>query len=363
MKRVGIITINDNDNYGNRLQNYALQEVIKKYGFEVITIKNDKRLNNKVKGKHFFINIFKFFKNRFGILLKSNRKRLKNFKEFNKNIKFSEILYTAYTKKLSKKYDFFITGSDQVWKPIYDRMSYMDLLCFAESNQKIAYAPSFGISNIESKYHKFLRESLKDYKYLSVREKRGAEIINEITGKNAEVVLDPTLLLDEYEWGKVEKKIDNISNSKYILTYFLGNNIYKEEIDEVAKKYGMKVINLMDKNCKFYQSGPSEFLYLFHNSSLIFTDSFHACVFSIIYKKPFFVFERAQKGMNNMNSRLDSLLQLTKQEFRHINSISEVKDFFENDYAEVNNILEKEKQKSINFLKKALDIEEGENNE
>lgn len=354
MKKIGIITIIDNDNYGNRLQNYAMQEVLKKYDFDITTLKNEKRFNKKRSLKELIVKFIGYQKGKLKSLFKDNKKRVNNFREFNKNIKFSSKLYTAYSKNLKKEYDLFLTGSDQVWKPTYDRMSYMDLLCFADSKQKIAYAPSFGISTIDQKYHKFLRESLEDFKYLSVREQRGAEIIKEITGKDAQVVLDPTLLIEKEEWRKVERKPEIIPERNYILTYFLGNNEVKKKIEKIAQDNNLDIINIMDKENKYYECGPSEFIYLFDNASLIFTDSFHACGFSILFEKPFFVLNRVENGMNNMNSRLDTILKTFKMEYRKLDDFDKINNWLESDYKEVKNILIDERKKSHKFLKEAL---------
>lgn len=355
MKKIGIITIIDNDNYGNRLQNYAMQEVLKKYDFNVTTIKNEKRFNKKRGLKELIVKFIGYYKMKLNVLMHANKKRLKNFKNFNKNIKFSSKLYTAYSKNLKREYDLFLTGSDQVWKPTYDRMSYMDLLGFADSNQKVAYAPSFGISNIDGKYYSFLKESLKDFKYLSVREQRGAEIIKEITGIDAQVVLDPTLLIEKEEWRKVERKPEIIPDRGYILTYFLGNNEVRKKIEKIAQDNNLDIINIMDKEKKYYECGPSEFIYLFDNASLIFTDSFHACVFSILFEKPFFVLNRVEKGMDNLNSRLDTILKTFKMEDRKLDDFDKINNWLESDYKEVKNILADERKKSHDFLKKVLD--------
>lgn len=143
MKKVGILTINDDFNYGNRLQNYALQEILRYNNLNVETIKNQENLYNK--------NYIKRIKRYIGILYKkyiSNNivhKKYINFLKFNKKIKYSKYLIDKnhIPKDINKKYDYFITGSDQVWNPNFDRLSNVDLLDFANNNQKISFSASF----------------------------------------------------------------------------------------------------------------------------------------------------------------------------------------------------------------------------
>ena len=103
----------------------------------------------------------------------------------------------------------------------------------------------------------------------------------------------------------------------------------------------------------FYKTGPSEFLYLVHNAEIVFTDSFHACVFSILYNKPFYVIERVAKGMKNMNSRIDTLLNKMGLQNRKFESVIETN--CEDIYEEVNKKLNIEREKALSFMKNALD--------
>ena len=124
---------------------------------------------------------------------------------------------------------------------------------------------------------------------------------------------------------KNHKKKKNIKNflqktkkPKYILNYFLGNLSPKrrKEIERVAKENNCEIINILDKNDPLYVSGPSEFLYLEKNAFLICTDSFHSSVFAILYNRPFVVFDREEKGIENMGSRIDTLINKFKMNNR-----------------------------------------------
>jgi len=291
--KIGIITINDNNNYGNRLQNYAVQTFLKKQNVDSITIKNQTLTNNKKKVilgfcKYIYIRIFK---------TKRKNLRLDKFKEFNKNIRFSKNTITPYTN-ISKKYDYFIAGSDQIWNPTFGRLTDVDLLAFVKPEKRIAFSASFGISELPEQYNERVKKELKKFKAISVRENKGKEIIEKLTRrKDVEVLVDPTMLLSADDWDKVVKKPEQLKTNKYILNYFLGNlsETRKKEIERIAKDNGCEIINILDKDGEFYQTGPSEFLYLEKNASLICTDSFHSCVFAILYNRPFVVFDREDR--------------------------------------------------------------------
>lgn len=358
--KVGIITIVDGLNYGNRLQNYAVQHTLNKLNCSTLTFKNVPRFNNSFP---FVLRIKKLlgyaydncFKN------KENINRKKNFKEFNKNIKFTKNIITIYNKKINKNFSFFIAGSDQIWKPTYERLSQMDLLFFSSPEKRISFSASFGIEKFPENYSKkqFVINELSKFKAISVREDRGKEIVEELTGrKDVEVLVDPTMLLTAEEWDKVSKKPKMLKTDKYILNYFLGDlsDQRRKEIDRVAKENNCEVINILDKNSPFYECGPSEFLYLEKNAFLICTDSFHSCVFAIIYKRPFINFVRDDNRVN-MNSRLDTLLSKFKLESRKYNGKITKKDLT-CDYKETYKILEKERIKADKFLRKALDIKD-----
>ena len=357
MIRVGILTINDNSNYGNRLQSYAVQEFLKREGCIVENIQNIDDFYNKNYYKIIKENVKLFFK----IFSKKpiHRRQIKFF-EFNKNIRFSKIRIdnNHISKKLKYKYDYFITGSDQVWNPYNRRLSDIDLLEFADDSKKISFSASFGISELPSIYTEKVTKALSTFKAISVREYAGKKIIENLTGrKDVEVLIDPTLLLSDFEWDKVLKKPKQLKNERYILNYFLGDlsEERKSEIDRVSKENNCIVINLLDKNSPFYQTGPSEFLYLVKNAFLICTDSFHACVFSLIYNKTFVVFER-EDSMAKMNSRIETLLNKFNLKNREYNGKNITEDNLKHDYYEAYNILESEKEKSKKYIKKALEL-------
>ena len=347
MKKIGLITIIDSYNYGNRLQNYAAQEVLKKLDITVSTIYNTIELFVL---KCWIKKIAKF------ILVK----RYRHFLNFSKNIKMSRKMISPnyIPKSLNENYDYFIVGSDQVWNPNFGRLSDVDLLSFVEPSKRISFSASFGISELPKQYHEKAKKELSKFKAISVREDAGKKIIEDVVGRNdVEVLVDPTMLLNADEWDKVSKKPKMLKNNKFILNYFLGelSEQRKNEINRVAKENDCEVINILDKNSPFYACGPSEFLYLEKHAFLICTDSFHSSVFAILYNRPFIVFDR-EDNIVSMNSRLETLLSKFKLENRkYCGKIT--KNDLSCDYQESYKILDKERDKAINWLKKALDIE------
>lgn len=355
--KFGILTINSKDNYGNRLQNYALQKQLEKYG-KTKTIKNKiglyrsnykKRIKEKLK-----ITIKRL------IPLKEYYQREFNFENFERNIKYSKVLIDKdhIPKRLYKKFDKFIIGSDQVWNPYFKRTSEVDFACFSAPEKVISYAASFGVKDIPIGKREFYIKGLKNVSKISVREDRGAKIVKELTGRKVQVVLDPTLLLDRQDWKNVIKKPRYIPNKKFILTYFLGNvsEERKKKIEELSNNNNLEIVNLGKVEYpKYYIAGPSEFLWYFNNADIIFSDSFHGCIFSIIFDKTFYYMNREDDNVS-MNSRIDTLLEKFKlQDRKFINweSIS-----LEHDYSHVASILEKEKRKSLEFLENALRFQE-----
>lgn len=366
MIKVGIITMIDNTNYGNRLQNYALNYYCNvKLNIIAYTLDNNLYLNNK---ENFLFNNLYYFFYYINVKVRSiikkiigrNDKRNTNFKLFNKNINFYKKKVNVFSKL--EEFDFLIVGSDQVWNPNFGRLTDLDTLKFLNDNKKISYAASFGVSSLDEKSQKKVFEDISRFKNISVREDVGKEIIHSITFRNdVNVSIDPTLLLSSDEWKNVSKKPEQLNmfeGKKYILNYFLGelSNSRRIEIEKIAKKYNCFIINILEKEDPFYICGPSEFLYLEEHAFLICTDSFHSCVFAFLYNRPFVIFDRYQKELPCMNSRIETLLSKFKLENRKYNEKNITNKNLFNDYTEAFNILEIERKKADKYLRNSLGI-------
>lgn len=341
MKKVAIITIYDMNNYGNRLQNYAVQEILKKRGFHVETLENINIVDNV---------------NKLESGLSPNEERKQCFLDFNENINVAEevIFHNDFPKDLNDRYDYFVIGSDQIWNyDFLDRFSSFVFLPFASKEKRVALSASFGVHHVPEE-HRDKYEGLQEMNYISVREDAGKKLVKELTGReDAVVLIDPTMALERQAWDKVMKKPKNFTSKKYILKYFLGpiSSKKEKEIQRVAKENGCDIIDIMDKE-SCYNSGPAEFVYLCKNAFLIVTDSFHSCVFSVIFNRPFIAFERENFSVN-MNSRLETLFakfELGERIFKD----KIYKEMLELDYSKVNKILEEERKKFDKFIDNAL---------
>lgn len=354
MKNIGIITITGGSNYGNRLQNYALQHYIeKKFECTIETLKNESQTLSSI--------IKKF------LVKEQETKKAQRFKEFNKKyINFSKLSINNFTKsKDILDYDVLICGSDQIWNSSFRENDRANFGYFYPQQFVISYAASFGTEKVDSTKKRKYKKYLKHLKYISVREDSGKKIVKELTNNDdVEVLVDPTMLLTSNEWDKIAKKPKQLKEEKYILCYFLGdiNAKDKQVIETFAKKYNYKIIDIMNPKSEYANCNPNEFLYLEKNAYMICTDSFHSAIFAILYQRPFFVFNRNYGKLKNMSSRLETLLTKFALENRKFSGkITE--ENLKCDYAKTYMILEKERLKSYNFLKKALPIKERRNHE
>jgi len=374
MKKVAIFTINDYNNYGNRLQNYATQEVIRSLGFEVETIVNPRCKNNFSGTNNVKYKLQKLMnksnkekyesiktKIRSLINKKSQYKRIAAFKEFTaKNIIESDwfISNNNIPEELSIRYDFFITGSDQVWNPLLGFGSSIDFLIFAPQNKRISYAPSFGIETVPDEWLGNFKVWLTQMSNLSVREEAGAKIIKELTGREALVLVDPTLMFSKEKWLSISKPAINKPENAYLSTYFLGHvsKVNQKRIKQIAMDNKLELVNLANiKDKARFVADPGEFIDYINSSSLFLTDSFHGAIFSILLEKPFITFDRVGKTPS-MNSRIDTLLSKFNLQHRKLENIKNNDDIFNVDYSKIPPILETERNKALNYLKNALNV-------
>ena len=355
-KKIAILTINDNDNYGNRLQNYALLQYLTQNGYNAEAVKN-----------HYYdIGFFTYYKyliknvirNLFFYKLKRYQRKI-NFSKFEKNIKYSKIkiLKNSIPKNLDKKYECFIVGSDQVWNPKFERTSKIDFLTFASQEKRYSYAASIGIDNIPKEYKENYKKYLSQFNKISVREDRAKKCVEELTGRDdIEIHVDPTMLLTKTEWEKVMKKPSIKLPNKYILSYFLGNISAERQkaINEYAQSNKLEIIELLNPSSPYNVCGPSEFVYLEKNAELICTDSFHSSIFAIIFEKKFLVFDREQANMENMNSRIETLLKKYQLETQLVKNNIIEKAPIDIDYKKVEGIIAAERQKAKYYFEKNL---------
>ena len=378
---LGIITI-FGDNYGNKLQNYALQALLEKLGHEAETVivKDGARLYcaenarvtlSKLAPGYIRQVVSSRFKNKY--LYKNQRDGIRASMAFSKSdhpkelAKRREDAFKRFADQCIKlsadtvipgqpgfpdRYDAYVCGSDQVWNPNLASSAYF--LQFAPERKRIACAPSFGVGMLPESLQPIYKKWLAEIPYLSVREERGADIIRELTGRDVPVVPDPTLCLSREEWERVEKKPD-FADRNYVLTYFLGNetNKYRHFIETYAKKMNLKIIDLYDmREPAYYAADPAEFVWLIHHAKAMFTDSFHGTVFSLIFHTPFLVFDRIESGGTSMSSRIETLLKMVGMEDRRFRADADVEDI---DFSGTDATIKIQAEKAVAFLRGALE--------
>lgn len=292
----------------------------------------------------------------------------RNIKAFVRNyLKLSSRTYSSPIDLKANRplYDVYITGSDQLWNPRYtfgDTSFFLDFAPY--ESLKISYAASFGVSQIDLKYIELIRNGLARYDSLSVRENSGREIIESLIFQKAEVVLDPTLLLDANAWSKyaVKPKV----NKKYILCYFLNYTFdpfpYVDDLSEYFSRItGYDVIRIARPPQKFINyntrfeisTSPEEFIGWIQNAELVLTTSFHGTAFAVNFSVPVF---SIIENRGTADSRQIDLLKSIGLEDRllSVHDDFHVVDKIDCDYNFAQNKLKELRLSSLNYLKKAL---------
>lgn len=330
MTRIGIIThYYGSTNYGGNLQAYALCKALNNGGCiaeqisfnpNVVSAKQKKGFKGFLRTvKRSLLSALNKSKNN-----KSVEKRAEAFYNFNQNmIPHSTRVYTIDTiGECVNDYDVFITGSDQVWNmKWYVPAFFLDFV--PSEKRKASYSASFGAIEFSDEQRAIIKEHLKDFDFVSLREHSPLEGEN-VFPTSAVVTLDPTLLLDKEEWETI--CAPRSINDKYVLCYFFGGGEKERKIArEYADENGFKLVAIPHLNgyneldngywdLELENASPEEFLSLINNAEFVFTDSFHAVVFSFIFEKQYVVFKRAKN--DEMCSRIYSITELFSDENR-----------------------------------------------
>lgn len=364
--KVSVITRHAITNYGSLLQAFATQKVIENLGYDCEIID--------------YIREEESYKQQEKTLLKRkedwNRNPIKKalylairqpasilsgrrFEKYRKELLNLSKRYSSQTslKNNPPKSDIYMTGSDQVWGPI-ENGTYDDCYCLSfTEGKKIAYASSFGHTDMTEELEKYYKKWLKKYDEISVREDSAVELLKEM-GINAKQVLDPTLLLNKTFWKQYTMPI---KKKKYILVYQLHNNKRLENYAKiVAKEKGLPLIRVSVSYHQLTRAGklvlcPSigEFLSYVMNAECMITDSFHGTAFAINFNTPFV----EVLPNNNTGTRNLSILNLTKLSDRVLKDDNDTSlADREIDFSYVNSIIEKQRRQSINVLKNMLDL-------
>lgn len=369
--KVGIITINDAVNIGNRLQNYAVQEILKEHGHEVYTLIYDV-YDDEAKGiskiKIFLDNLM--VKSGFStsdIYIKKVKKNPKMLLVKKFNMRYINTTRKKFLKiRWNENSDYFCVGSDQVWHSSRVQNRGFFFLHFAKSEKTFSFAASMGTTYIAEKYKENFKQGFRHVGHISVREDSVQKLIKDMVDRDVTVLLDPTLLIDKERWVSVTEcpKVD--LPKKYIVTYFL-SEITVAQLNFIQKYANEKGVGVVDINGEYEQKvGPSEFLYLMSHAEFVFTDSFHGTAFSIVFEKPFIVFQR--NNIHDMSSRVVTILKKfdilkrfpkcdnTKIDASFYGLLDEISA---EDTSHFQEILEKEKKTMNDFLEKVFRDKEG----
>ena len=268
--------------------------------------------------------------------------------------------HTANLARVSGRYDMFLCGSDQIWSPIIKPVNPYFFLSFTDK-KKVAYAPSLGSTAASDEWQQVALPLLRQFAHLSVREQQGAALLAKLLHHDVPAVVDPTLLLTAGDWlplcaGRVVP-----DGCKYLFCYLLTNNAgYLAMVRRYAVQHGLEVV-LMGLHPEYegqaehvLWGGPSEFLSAVRHADVVMTDSFHATVFSILFKKEFYTFQRFKAGAwNNQNSRLENLLDKLDIKGRFV-ADGNFKSAPPIDYDKALALLEAERAASLRYLSSSL---------
>lgn len=383
---IGIVTPFNIHNYGSKLQAYAVQNIINGYAFENEIINYIPTTSNGIKdflGK--LVSPLSWYSLYLRIGAKKNESskdkinpnaegvelRRKSIDSFDIRYRLSYTLVgLADLQRYSNKYDAIIVGSDQVWNPVNIPAKFTTLEFAPQSVKRLAFAASFGVSEIHPKFLKrYYRRFLKKYRYITVREKKGVELCkNLIPSIQTTQIPDPTLILDPLIWLKLaETKPGEYCDGKYCFCYFLGENKkHREIVKQYAEQYNMIIVSMVHfkkyneadsdfADIEIYDASPEKFLSLIMYADAVMTDSFHGTVFSTIFHKEFFTFKRynsTDKG--SANSRIYNLLESIGLDKRLVNNYSDMQSISTIDYITVDEWVKQIRDNAVCVLDKLI---------
>lgn len=368
--KVALLTFHNALNYGAALQVYASQQAIKDMDVdcEVIDYVNEHRKDSYNMGGHAKKELKK--KNLFAALkycvgsLFMRRRRKEFLKFYDEHLNCTSQRYSSSkeAEALNGEFDKFIVGSDQVWNYNNNGKDFAYLLDFVDDdNKKISYSSSFGLATIPDNLKESYIENLKRIKYLSTRESYGVQLIKGLTGRDAELVLDPVFLLNKEQWlslcenapkkgrhifcyiNRLSQWRDFLAQTKYPVNGF---QIHKLTRHVTAKDF-------LDPTVKVaYSISPIEFIETIASAELVVTASFHCLAMSILLNVPFVAVLTGDQGRDE---RVLNILKITGLETRIFdkNMTSDVVNK-PIDFMQVETKIEEYRKKSIDFLVNAI---------
>lgn len=375
MSRIGIVTITGDTNYGNRLQNFALQEVLTTLGADQVeSIEGLPRAETSaLKAQRLVATAFARRQEYLDRLLRNHRgpssvkdsyscppERRRAIRQFvEQYIHTAPVQYRrgANNSDLLNRYDKFVVGSDQVWNPAFTHGNPEWFLDFAAPPQRIAYAASFGVPRVPQYLAGRFREGLARFGALSVREHQAADIVERLIGHRPPVVLDPTMLLRREVWAGLAQRPAGLEPDSYVAKFMLssgdslgGGTADLKAVEEHARRHQLRIVDLHDPvEDELAALGPLGFVGAIEGAALVVTDSFHAAVFSILFHRPFLLVQRGA-----MNSRFETLLAHTGLRDRLLSEANDIDHSTQVDWELVDVRLETTRRESVRFLQQEL---------
>ena len=373
---IGLLTPYNVNNYGTKLQAYAVQEIVSEFDdTEIITYQPD--FWGKVLHKSENIRMKKYADakqdNGLSERLPTHLKEKRNdaIKAFDTKLRIAPtVTGMSALKKQAIKYSAVVCGSDQIWHPV-NLPGHIYMLEFVPENVKrIAFSPSFGIGQIPKELFRTYQHRFWHIQHLSVREKSGQNMLQKLGYPNAVWTLDPTRVLRENKWMALAAEgAEIVPTEPYIFCYFLGTHTFGREMARrLQQKTGYKIVTLphfkmytlADKNfadIDLYNVSVQQFVALIKNSAMVCTDSFHGTAFSVLFERDVYCCERHKSADGaSTNSRLHSILQLLSMEGRMLSSLGEVETVLQQpvDYPAVLSCLNEKRKETEEFLVHAL---------
>lgn len=381
--KIGIMTFYAVQNYGAALQAFALQQNVRRFGVDAELLRFfDKHNENKETPR---VSLF-------SLLLKNKQLRnslffhLPSFVKIRKNMKPNKLGFTKFRneymhislesyydyeelKKANELYCGFITGSDMVWTPLGQNLAAY-FLQFADKGKRFSYAPSLtGCHTFSMENTGFIKKYLVDMNIISCREQEGVEYVKEVTGRDATLVVDPTLLFSKEDWRRELNIKSQRPIRPYILCYNFGglSNKIESEVYRIAKENNMDVRYVPLCHKELYSElklghsgpyGPREFVELFFNASFCVTNTFHGFLFSLISENPFVVIHREKSNAWKANeSRISNFMEIIGLSDRYIELDAKIcEKYLTLDYTRINEKITERRCSSLAYLKHVVEL-------
>lgn len=342
--KIGILTFHEADSYGAVLQAYALQQTLRKLGADSEFVQFNMPQKNQTADSPTTPASALFLRR----IQAEGKKREALFAAFRQNYMHISKPYLP-TDPVDADYDHFIAGSDQIWNFRIPGADSRYFLPFAKPEKRNSYAASFGADDLPEKAKDWAAKQLSTFRCISVREESGCQIVRELTDRNAQVCLDPTMLLDPADWEALTSKEDEAYVLLFLLKY---DEVLLQQAKEEANKRGvpLRIISAsfipQVGMSAWNTTGVPEWLSAIRNAQCVFTNSFHGMVFSMIFQREFHI-QRLTGELSSRNGRLDemlSFLQLTEA----------LEGVVRPDYDRVWKLLDERKAASIAYLRRIL---------